>query len=363
MKTNFENFSVEIFGASHAEEIGVVIKHLPIGINISVDTIQCELDRRKSSNNVWSTARIEEDKVIISQGLTEGKTDGKDFIATIKNCNIKGKDYEYLKNTPRPSHADYAAKMKFGLDYDMVGGGKFSGRMTAPLVIAGSVAKQILSNYGIFIGGYVSSIAAIKAPSFRDRVITESELKEVAKSSFPVLSENIKAVMEKAIMVAKNNNDSVGGTVDCIVYNAIGLGDALFDSLESKISYSVFAVPAVKAIEFGLGTEIVNKFGSEVKDELYYENGKVGTKTNYNGGINGGISNGMPITIRVSIKPTPSIGITQNTVNLLTKENTTINIKGRHDACIVPRAVAPIEASVALAILDMVMVEQQEKGN
>lgn len=354
--SSFDNFVIEIFGASHAEEIGVKIKNLPKGINIDTTTIQAELNRRKSSNNVWSTARLEEDKVEIKQGLTEGKTDGNDFVATIKNSNIKGKDYEYLKNTPRPSHADYAAKMKFGLDYDMVGGGKFSGRMTAPLVIAGSVAKQILRTYGIFIGGYVSSIAAINAPSFRERLVTESELRILNASTFPVLSDNIKAVMEQAIMIAKNNNDSVGGTVDCIVFNMpLGIGDALFEGIEGKISYSVFAVPAVKAIEFGLGTDIANKFGSEVNDELFYENGIVGTLSNNNGGINGGISNGTPITMRVTIKPTPSIGIKQRTINLVTKENTEIQIIGRHDACIVPRAVAPIESSVALAILDLIL--------
>ncbi len=356
MRTNFENFHIDIFGASHAEQIGVTIKNLPKGFAIDISAIQRELDRRKAGSNIWSTPRQEEDKVEVVQGITDGKTDGNDFVAIIKNSNVKSKDYEYLKDTPRPSHADYAAKMKFGLDYDMVGGGKFSGRMTAPMVIAGSLAKQILSTQGIFIGGYVSSIAGIKAPSFRDTIITESKLQEVACSNFPVLSDNIKGVMEQAIMIAKKNNDSVGGSVDIIVYNVpIGLGDALYEGIESKISYSVFAVPAVKAIEFGLGTGFSGKFGSEVNDQLFYENGKIGTLSNNNGGINGGISNGMLITLRVTIKPTPSIGIEQKTVNLKTKENTTIKIVGRHDACIVPRAVAPIESSVALAILDLVL--------
>lgn len=356
MRTNFENFDIDIFGASHSEQIGVTIKNLPIGISIDIDNIQKELDRRKAGNNIWSTPRREEDKVEIVQGLTQCKTDGKDFVAVIKNNDKKSKDYEYLKDTPRPSHADYAAKMKFGLDYDMVGGGKFSGRMTAPLVIAGSVAKQILSLHGIFIGGYVSAIADIKAPSFRDTVVTQSMLNNVRNSTFPVLSDNIKGLMEQAILIAKDNKESVGGSVDIVVYNTpVGLGDALFDSLEGKISYSLFAVPAVKAIEFGLGTAFSSKFGSEVNDQLYCENGNIGTLTNNNGGINGGISNGMPITIRVTVKPTPSIGIEQKTVNLRSKENTTITIKGRHDACIVPRAVAPLEASVALAILDAVL--------
>ncbi|NCA92250.1 chorismate synthase [bacterium] len=354
MRANFENFKIEIFGESHAEEIGVKLIGIPEGYAIEESKIQSELDRRKSGNNPWSTPRQEEDKVVILSGIKDGKTDGKEFLAVIKNNNKKSGDYENLKYKPRPSHADYAAKMKFGLDYDMAGGGKFSGRMTAPIVIAGSIAKQILANDGIFIGGYVSSVASIKAPSYRDRAVTEKELKDLSKQAFPVLSDNIKTVMEKAIMLAKNNGDSVGGSVDCIVYNlGLGVGDYLFDGIESKISASLFAIPAVKAVEFGLGIDFANKFGSEVNDEFLYENGVVGTKTNNNGGINGGISNGMPITIRVSVKPTPSICKEQNTIDLLTKENTKITIKGRHDACIVPRAVAPIESAVALAILDL----------
>ncbi len=356
MRANFENFKIEIFGESHAEEIGVRLINLPVGIEIDVKKIQAELDRRKSGNNVWSTPRKEEDKAEILSGISNGKTDGKEFVAIIKNNNKKSGDYDDLKYKPRPSHADYAAKMKFGLDYDMAGGGKFSGRMTAPIVIAGSVAKQILKKYGIFIGGYVSSIASIKATSYRERIINENELKEVSKQAFPVLSQNVKEIMEKAILLAKNNGDSVGGTVDCIVYNLFsGVGDFLFDGMESKISSSLFAIPAVKAVEFGLGTDLANKFGSEVNDEFVYENGVVGTKTNNNGGINGGISNGMPITMRVTVKPTPSISKVQNTIDLFTKENTQIEIKGRHDACIVPRAVAPIESAVALAILDLVL--------
>ncbi len=356
MRANFENFNIYIFGESHAEEVGVKITNIPEGYNIDISKIQGELDRRKSGNNPWSTPRQEEDKVEILSGLSGGKTDGKEFLAVIKNTNKKSGDYDNLKYKPRPSHADYAAKMKFGLDFDMTGGGKFSGRMTAPIVIAGSIAKQILANSGIFIGGYVSSIASIKAPSYRDRSITKNELATLSKQAFPVLSQSIRDVMEKAIMLAKNNGDSVGGTIDCIVYNlAIGIGDYLFDGMESKISASLFAIPAVKAVEFGLGTDFANKFGSEVNDEFFYENGIVVTKTNNNGGINGGISNGMPITIRVSLKPTPSISKVQNTIDLITKENTQITIKGRHDACIVPRAVAPIESAVALAILDLTL--------
>lgn len=351
MYSPFNNFDVLIFGESHSDEIGVRIKRLPRGSAVDAALVQAFVDERKSGSNPWSTPRKEPDEVIFKEGITDGVVTG-DVLAVIKNVNARSSDYSPFRYTPRPSHADYAAITRDGENASIVGGGRFSGRMTAPLCIAGGIAVQLLEKIGVSVEAYVSEIGGVKGKSYLSGTVTQEEIKKAKESGKFSLSRCDE--MTKAVIGARNAGDSVGGAIECIVFGVpAGAGDALFGGLESRISAAVFAVPAVKSVEFGLGTGFAEKKGSEANDEFCFRNGKVETVTNNNGGINGGISNGMPITLRVGVKPTPSISLPQKTVNLQTGEETTIEIKGRHDACIVPRAVAAVKAAVALAVLDV----------
>lgn len=352
MSSAFSKLSVTIFGESHSEEIGVRIKGLPRGAVVDAALVQSFLDRRKSGDNSWSTPRKEPDRAIFVDGL-DGNVITGEVCAVIKNVNARPTDYSPYSETPRPSHADYVAVMKDGKDASLSGGGRFSGRMTAPLCIAGGIAVQLLSALGIRVGAYVSRVGGIQGKSYSDGVTFE-EIQNTAKKGDFALTRS--AEMARLIAETRQKGDSVGGAIECAVFGMpVGIGDSLFDGLESKISASLFAVPAVKSVEFGLGTGFVDSFGSEVNDAFRYLDGKVITETNNNGGINGGISNGMPITVRVGIKPTPSVSLPQRTVNLRTKENVTITIKGRHDACVAPRAVPAVESAVALAVLDSIL--------
>lgn len=357
MYSPFSEIKVEIFGASHAPEIGVGIEGLPKGKTIDVSKVQAFVDERKSGFNPWSTPRKEPDEVIFLEGIENGMLTGKRVVAVIKNTCQKSSDYSGYKYTPRPSHADYAALIKDGEKADLAGGGRFSGRMTAPMCIAGGIALQLLEKHGIKIGAYVSSIGGIKGKSYSDGEITYEEIENAkAKGNFALTKAE---EMTEKVITARRNGDSVGGSVECIVYGVCaGLGDALFAGTENRISASVFAVPAVKSVEFGLGTGFMSETGSAVNDAFCIKEGKIKTVTNNNGGINGGITNGMPITVRVGIKPTPSISIPQKTVNLSEMKEAEIIIRGRHDACIVPRAVPGIKSAVALAVLDL-MAEQR----
>lgn len=310
-----KKISLSIFGESHGEGIGIVIDGLPSGIELDLDEIQKEMDRRKPGNSPTATARKEADSVKILSGFFEGKTTGTPLCGVISNTDIKSKDYN--KNLMRPGHADFTGFVKYNGFNDYRGGGHFSGRLTAPLVFAGGIAKQILNQKGI----------VIKAE--------------------PHIS--------KDILEAKNNLDSVGGTISCCIEGVkAGLGDPFFDSIESTISSIMFSIPAVKGIEFGAGFKFADMYGSEANDEIYIDNSEVRTYTNNNGGINGGITNGMPIIFNLVIKPTPSIGKTQKTVDMEKRENTEIEVKGRHDPCIVERAVPVVEACTALAILEVI---------
>lgn len=348
----YKNISVEIFGESHSEEIGVKLNGIKEGCLINLDNLQSFLDERKAGNNPWSTPRKEEDKIIILSGIKDGKSTGEEIFGIIKNTNIKAKDYDNVQLIPRPSHADYVQYVKYGKI--STGGGKYSGRMTAPLCIAGGIALQILESKGIKIGAYVSSIGNVKGDSYIDRDISYDEIIEKKNKGEFSLSKYNEMVSE--VISARERGDSVGGAIECIVYNLpIGLGDALYDGMEGRISASVFAVPAVKSVEFGLGKDFSFSYGSRVNDLFIIDNNKIKTKTNNNGGINGGITNGMPLTMRVTIKPTPSITIPQKSVNLTTMEECELHIKGRHDSCIVPRALSGIKSAVALTILDSLL--------
>ncbi len=341
---------VEVFGASHSKEIGVCV--LGFGNEkVDLEKLQEFVDRRKAKNSAYSTKRFEADKIEIQRGLKNGVIRGK-FRAVIKNTSQKSKDYDHLIKTPRPAHADYVAYMKYGDKFDYRGGGKFSGRLTAPMCIAGGICKQILERKGITINAYISQIGDIKGASYMDTDIEKIDLNNLDKE-FPLLDSAKKEEMLLAIDKASKELDSLGGVIECVVKGVpVGTGEYMFDSIESKISHLMFGVPAVKGIEFGFGFALAEMKGSLANDSFYYDNGVVKTKTNNNGGINGGIANGMPITFRVVIKPTPSIAKEQDTINLVTKENVKIKIEGRHDSCITPRAVPVIEAISAIAIFD-----------
>ena len=350
---NGKNIKVEIYGESHASEIGVNISGFPT-FKIDNEKLYGFLNRRKASSGAFSTQRKESDKPLFS-GLQNGVING-DFSAKIINENVKSGDYSNLYGKPRPSHADYAWFKKDGA-LDFSGGGRFSGRLTAPLCIAGGIAKQYLESKGIFVVAYLSQIGCIKGKSYKYGKISKEELTNL-RDSYEIPSLTNKQEMLDAIISAKNDGDSVGGIIQCVVYGLnAGVGNNLFGGLEGKIAYSLYAVPAVKGVEFGLGFELSKMLGSQSNDSLYYNGEDVEFKSNNMGGINGGISNGEPITMSVAIKPTPSIYKQQQTVDLVNKQNTTIKIEGRHDSAIAVRAVPCIESAVALAILDEILGE------
>lgn len=350
----FENLKVEIYGQSHGEEIGVAVRGLPAGCKIDERELQRFVDRRKSCDEPWSTTRKEEDKIILDGGLKGGVTTGGEFIAHIKNTAARPEDYKKTNTIPRPSHADYVSYVKYGEIPS--GGGRFSGRMTAPMCIAGGVSKQILEQKGIKIGAYISAIGRVRAKGYKDCTVTYDEIVSAQKRELPVLERGKINEMTEAVKEAGKAGDSLGGIVECVVFNMPrGAGDALYEGLEGRIAASVFAVPAVKGIEFGLGFALASITGSEANDALYCENCEVRLYTNNSGGINGGMSNGENITLSVAFRPTPSISKPQKSVNLETGENVVLQIEGRHDACIVPRAAAAVEAAVALTILDSII--------
>ena len=342
---NGKNLNIEIYGESHAEKIGVKVKGLP-KFNYDLSKLNDFLDRRKPSNSVFSTSRKEEDAPLIKIDNVKGELE-----AEIINSNKKSNDYANLYGKPRPAHADFSAFLKDGtLDY--AGGGRFSGRLTAPLCIVGGVLKQYLKSLGITIEAFVSSVGEINAKSYKDSDISQSEIANNRDiGGFPSLDK--KDEILNLITSVKKDGDSVGGTIDCIVYGMkTGVGDNLFEGLEGKIASLVYSVPAVKGVEFGGGFDLSKKTGSTANDSLYYDGEEVKFKSNNSGGINGGISNGDKITLRVAVKPTPSISKEQETVDLVNKKDCKIKISGRHDACIVPRAVPCIESAVAIAIVD-----------
>ncbi|HJB80149.1 MAG TPA: chorismate synthase [Candidatus Flavonifractor intestinigallinarum] len=336
-----------IFGESHGPAIGVVLEGVPAGLELDLEQVQKELDRRKPGQDPTATARKESDLLEVLSGVFEGKTTGAPLAMVIRNADQHSKDYESIRYTPRPSHGDYAGFIKSRGAQDYRGGGHFSGRLTAPLVAAGAVAKQVLAGRGVQVGAHISSIYGICDAALED----PAELKEVAAKAFPVLNDGKGEEMRQAILEAKGEQDSVGGAIECAVTGLpAGLGAPDFGcNVEGIFAQYLFAVPAVKGIEFGAGVAFSLMRGSEANDPFAVEDGRVVTKTNHAGGINGGITNGMPVTFEVTIRPTPSISLPQESVDLRTGEETEIEIHGRHDPCIVPRAVPVIEAAAALA--------------
>lgn len=345
---------ISIFGQSHSEAIGVVMDGLPVGEAIHLEEVQRFMERRAPGRNAYSTPRKEADLPRVVSGLFEGKTCGAPICAVIENTNTRSKDYDKLKDLPRPGHADYTAWVKYQGANDHRGGGHFSGRLTAPLCFAGAVCKQILERKGIHIGAHILSIHGVQDTPFDAVQIDAKTLQTVTAKEFPVQEDAAGEKMQAAIAAAKERGDSVGGVIECAVTGLpVGVGEPMFDGLESVLAAAIFAIPAVKGVEFGAGFDVAALFGSENNDDFIYEDGMVKTKTNHHGGSLGGISSGMPLVFRAAFKPTPSISMEQDTISISKRENDTLAVVGRHDPCIVPRAVPVVEAAAAVAILDL----------
>ena len=349
------NVKISIFGESHGNAIGVTIDGLPCGFEIDMDKVLFEMERRAPGKNQLSTARKEKDLPEILSGYFEGRTTGTPLCAIIRNSDTRSKDYSKTKDFVRPGHADYSGFERYSGFNDYRGGGHFSGRLTAPLVFAGAICKQILEEKGIFIGAHIGSIKNIEDDSFNPTNISTKELLNLKSKELPLINEALEEKIRHTIMQAKYEGDSVGGTIECaIVGIKAGVGNPFFDSIESTLAHLMFSVPAIKGIEFGRGFDMTKLFGSEANDEYYYDGDLVKTKTNNNGGILGGISNGMPIVFKVAVKPTASILKEQNTIDINNKKDVKFRIEGRHDPCIVQRAVPVIEAVAAIGILDLI---------
>ena len=349
-----EKIKLTIFGESHGKGIGVVIDGLPSGFELNLDRVAEQMKRRAPGRNKLSTSRAEADEFQILSGFFNGKTTGTPLTAVIFNTDMRSKDYN--PELLRPSHADFTALCKYGESRDYRGGGHFSGRITAPLVFAGAVAEQILEEKGIFTSAHIMQVGSVCDKPF-DMVNTHKELlKELSKMDFPVIDGECAEKMKEEIDKYRCDKNSVGGKVEvCICGVEAGIGSPFFGSVESRLASMMFSIPAVKGIEFGLGFDFAASDGRSANDEIYIEDDVVKTYTNNNAGINGGITNGMPIVFRLALKPTPSIASVQKTVNIDTKENTEIAIKGRHDPCIVHRAAIVAECATAIAMLDMVL--------
>lgn len=345
---------VSIFGESHGKAVGINIDGLQPGFEIDMEKILFEMDRRAPGKNNLSTARKESDLPEILSGYFEGRTTGTPLSAVIYNTDTRSKDYSKTKDYLRPGHADYTGLMRYDGFNDYRGGGHFSGRLTAPLVFAGAICKQILESKGIKIVSHISSIKDVKDEDFNSVNFTE-EVENLKNLEIPLNNRKLEEKIKHTILQAKYNGDSVGGKIECMVYGIkAGIGDPFFDSVESTLAHLMFSVPAVKGIEFGLGFDMTEKFGSEVNDEYYLDNEQIKTRTNNNGGILGGITNGMPVTFKVAVKPTASIAKIQNTVDIKQREEVSFRVEGRHDPCIVLRAVPVIEAVTAIGILNLI---------
>jgi chorismate synthase len=345
-----KEFIITTFGESHGKIIGVVIDGCPAGMPLSEDDIQMDLDKRIPIQTKIVSARIEKDVAKILSGVFNGFTTGAPIALTVENKEVDSSDYEAIKNLPRPGHADYPAHIKYGDFQDYRGGGRFSGRVTVALIMAGAIAKKLLRQFNVDVLAYTRSIGKIVS----DKKFSAEEIRRnryAAATRCPDLACGER--MEQAIVDARKEGESIGGTVECIALNVpVGVGDPLFDSLDADLAKALFDVPAVKGVEFGLGSAIAEMKGSESNDAYMMKNGKVVTMSDNLGGISGGLSNGMPIIIHIAIKPTPSVGKEQKTVDLSTMKEARLKIKGRHDPCVVPKAVPAVESAVAITLAD-----------
>lgn len=358
-----KNLTLSIYGGSHDAEIGMVLEGFPAGVKLREDDLLSFMARRAPGQGPWATARREPDTPVFTGGVRkvveDGQTvyisDGGVMRAAIYNRNQHSGDYASLADTPRPSHADYPARMKFGEGVDLRGGGKYSGRLTAPLCIAGAFALAYLAERGVYVGAHIAAVGAVEDSPFERVMLTRDALQAPGKLPFSVIDPVAGEAMRGEIECARRMADSVGGAVECgVIGLPVGLGDHPFDGMEGRLASLLYSVPAVKAVAFGDGFDFVRGYGSTHNDAYCIgEGGEVRTRTNHCGGIVGGMSTGMPVIFSVAFKPTPSIGTPQDSVTLSERKNTTMTIHGRHDPCIVPRAVPVIEACAAVAIVDM----------
>ncbi|GAA0076853.1 chorismate synthase [Clostridium sp. CTA-5] len=347
---------ISIFGESHGNAIGITIDGLPTGFEINMENILEEMSRRAPGKSKLSTARKESDKPEILSGFFEGRTTGTPLCAIIRNSDMHSKDYGKLKSVMRPGHADYSGNVRYNGFNDYRGGGHFSGRITAPLVFAGAICKQILESKDIYVTSHVKRIGKVEDKDFSEVKLNKDLISELRKEELPLLIKENEEKMRNEILEAKKAGDSVGGIIECgIIGIQAGIGNPFFDSVESTLAHLLFSVPAVKGVEFGRGFEMASLRGSECNDEYYYDGEKVKTYTNNNGGILGGITNGMPILFKTVIKPTPSISKEQKSINISEKKDENLKIEGRHDPCIVQRAVPVIESVAAIGLLDLIL--------
>ena len=349
-----DNVKISVFGESHGKAIGVVIDGLPAGEEIDLDAIALQMSRRAPGRDLTSTPRKESDLPQIVSGELNGKTTGAPLCAMIENTNTKSGDYDNLKFVPRPGHSDYTAFLRYDGFSDVRGGGHFSGRLTAPLVFAGAVCRQILQRRGVLIGAHVSAIAGVNDTPFDPVAIPEGLLVDLSSHYFSVINPEAEREMREQIEAARLAQNSVGGVVECAVIGVPGgIGAPMFGGIEPILSSLLFGIPACKGVEFGAGFGVAEMRGSENNDAYYYDGDTVKSRTNHAGGILGGISTGMPILFRAAFKPTPSISLEQDSVDLIAKTDAKLSVHGRHDPCIVPRAVPVVEAAAAIALMNM----------
>lgn len=347
-----ESLKLSIFGQSHGAAIGMNLDGIPAGLSVDTEQLQLFLNRRAPGQNDWSTPRREEDRPEFLSGLVNGYTCGAPIAAIIRNTNTRSGDYSNLMDHPRPGHADYTAQVKYSGYQDAAGGGHFSGRLTAPLCIAGGLCKQWLEGMGIQIGAHIIQTGTQTGKRFDPLA---PQLEQV-RSDFPVVDEATGTAFKTVIDQARARKDSVGGRIECAVTGLpAGLGEPMFGGMESRIAQIIYGIPAVKSVGFGLGEGFAAICGSDGNDPYTIENGSVKTTTNNCGGILGGITNGMPLLFDVTIKPTPSIGIPQQSISLSHMDASPLTVQGRHDPCIVPRAVPVVEAAAAIAIYDAIL--------
>ena len=356
MNTLGNKLKVTVFGQSHGHSIGCVVDGLPAGFRPDMEQLAAFMARRAPGRSSLSTQRKESDTAEILSGMVDGVLCGAPLCAVIKNADHNSADYTALKDIPRPSHADFTARMKYGEKCDLRGGGQFSGRLTAPLCFAGGIALQILAQRGICIGAHIAQIGTVRdgIPNFT--TINAQALTRLIEKALPVFDNTAILAMTQMIENAAQDGDSVGGMIRCFALGLpAGIGEPMFGGVENRLAAALFGIPAVRGVSFGDGFDAAAMRGSQHNDPFAVENGRIVTETNHAGGVLGGITTGMPLVVNVAFKPTPSISRKQNSVDLSTMENTTISIHGRHDPCIVPRAVPVVEAVTALTVLDMLM--------
>lgn len=356
MKFNGDKLQVTVLGSSHAPAVGAVIEGLPAGIHIDENELAALMQRRAPGRMALTSTRREADEVEFVSGLKNGTTCGAPIHLSIRNKDVRSADYEALLNIPRPSHADYPARVKYGDDWDGRGGGQFSARMTAPLCAVGGIALQMLAAQGVYIGAHLAAVGFVEDEAFDTMTVGKKQFERILANDFPVLDAEKGKEMQQQIAVALGEQDSIGGIVECAATGLpVGLGGPLFEGVESRLSAAIFAIPAVRGVEFGCGFGAARMNGSKHNDPYGIKKDRITPLSNNAGGILGGMTTGLPLISRVGFKPTPSIGQAQRSVDMKSMEEVELRIGGRHDACVAVRAVPVVEAMTALVLLDMML--------